>query len=84
MLLQIILSKEAEKDFAGLTEREKKKVFKKFTLLRNQPYSGKKLVGKLKGLYSLRAWPYRIIYEVIKAKKITVHKIIHRQRAYRG
>jgi mRNA-degrading endonuclease RelE of RelBE toxin-antitoxin system len=41
------------------------------------------LGGKLKGCYSLRAWPYRIIYQIIKKSLyVAVIRILHRQGAY--
>ncbi len=41
--------------------------------LREDPFAGKKLQGELYGLYSLRVWPYRIIYSIEKRIiKVTV------------
>ncbi|HUW21213.1 MAG TPA: type II toxin-antitoxin system RelE/ParE family toxin [Candidatus Bathyarchaeia archaeon] len=77
----IILSEKAENDFAHLAKAEQRKVIKKLKILQSEPFSGKPLLGKLKGLWSLRAWPYRIIYELDKSKKIIIYRIIHRQRA---
>jgi len=74
----VILSKNSEKDFEGLQKSDKKKVFKKLKSLITSPYFGKPLTGKLKGSFSIKAWPYRIIYEFnqkkseIKIKKIEV------------
>lgn len=76
-----ILSKQAEKDFSRLPKVNKKRIIKKIKILRNEPFSGKPLVGELKGLFSVRAWPYRIIYEYSR-KFIVVHRILHRQGAY--
>ena len=79
----LILSKEAEKDFAKLPKKDRKKVIKKLKILQGKPSSGKTLSEKLKSLWSLRAWPYRIIYNFKKTSKIAVHRILHRQRAYK-
>lgn len=78
----MILSKEAEKDLDSLPPPEKKKVIKKLLFLENNPLSGKLLTGKLEDIRSLKAWPYRILYE-FKDLKVIVHRITHRQGAYK-
>lgn len=51
--------------------------------LRKEPLSGKKLMGELKGLRSLRVGDYRVIYCVIASKiLIQVIKIGHRREIY--
>jgi len=61
-----------------------KRIIRKLELLSLHPLSGKPLTGQLKGLYSLRAWPYRIIYLINKKfKEIQIISIIHRQSAYK-
>ena len=48
------------------------------------PFSGKKLSGKKKGQYSVRVWPYRIIYIIKKMELIIlVIDIDHRKGVYR-
>lgn len=79
----VILSKNAEKEFARLPKTEKKKIFKKILTLQSDPFAGKLLAGELQGLFSLRAWPYRIIYEIKKPDKVIIHHILHRQKAYK-
>ena len=47
------------------------------------PFSGKKLSGNRKGQYSVRVWPYRIIYLIKKTELIIlVIDIDHRQGVY--
>ncbi|MFC1727765.1 type II toxin-antitoxin system RelE/ParE family toxin [Patescibacteria group bacterium] len=82
-MARLILSKTAEKNFSKLSVKDRKKVTKKLRFLESDPMSGKKLLGELKGFFSLRAWPYRIIYELKGPKKIIVHHISHRQQAYK-
>ena len=53
-------------------------------ILSKDPFSGKKLEGELKGKYSIRAWPYRIVYQILKNELIVlVVDIGHRQGVYR-
>lgn len=82
--MQVILSKDAQKQYERLSKSEQTKVRKKLTLLEQDPTVGKKLIGELSGIRSLRGWPYRILYEVNKQKqRVEIHKIFHRQSAYR-
>jgi len=80
----IRLSSEAEDDFAFLQKSEKKKVIKNIKTLEENELIGKPLTGKLKGLYSLRAWPYRIIYQISSKGVFTIHKILHRKIVYKS
>ncbi len=82
--MDIVLSKNATKQFNRLPKIEQSKIRKKLIVLKEDPYAGKQLSRDLNGLFSLRAWPYRIIYEINKKKKrIEVSKIVHRQGAYK-
>jgi len=48
------------------------------------PFMGKKLKGRYQDKYSVRLWPYRIIYKIQKEELIVeVIEIEHRGRAYR-
>lgn len=82
--MQVALSENAEREFKKITKREQIKIKKKLAYVENEPYSGKKLGGELVRYYSVRAWPYRIIYRIDKEKKrVFVEKIQHRQGAYK-
>jgi len=82
--MNIGLSSKARKQLDTLPTSEGLKVARKLQALQINPLVGKPLTGKLKSFYSLRAWPYRIIYELAKKKHtITIHAIEHRQGAYK-
>lgn len=82
--MELILSKDAEKQYLHLKKTEQAKVYRKLLALENDPDIGKKLSGELMGIRSLRVWPYRILYEINQAKKrVEVRKIAHRQRVYK-
>ena len=82
--MKVALSKDAQKQYERLPKAQQAKVLKKILGLEQNPNSGKKLEGELRGFFSLRAWPYRILYEINKNKQIIeVHKIAHRQGAYK-
>ena len=83
-MLKLVLTKNSEKDFDKLPKIEKKKVLKKLRTIEQNPISGKPLTGELKTFYSVRAWPYRIVYEFNKKENmVIVHKIQHRQGVYK-
>ncbi len=74
----------AVKSIEKLSEKEKQKVRIVLEFLKSYPYTGKKLSGEFKGFYSIRAWPYRIIYTILKKELvILVVDIAHRKDAYK-
>ena len=82
--MQLALSENAEREYKKIPKREQLKIKKRLAAIENDPYSGKKLGGELAKYYSVRAWPYRIIYRIDKEKKlIFVEKIQHRKSAYK-
>jgi len=82
--MKVALSKDAQKQYKRLSKSQRSKVNKKLIELEQNPYAGKKLEGELKGIYSLRVWPYRMLYEINSADQIIqVHKIAHRQGVYK-
>lgn len=70
------------KQLKKIPKTDIKKIAKKLKGLKDDPYAGKPLKGELEGLYALRAWPYRIIYEIGK-KRLIIYSIAHRQGVYR-
>ncbi|MDY6839522.1 MAG: type II toxin-antitoxin system mRNA interferase toxin, RelE/StbE family [Thermodesulfobacteriota bacterium] len=82
-LYEIRFTKEAVKDVEKLSPRLKKKLKEiAVNLISVEPYAGKKLVGDLKGFYSIRlTYRDRIVYSVDEANK-TVY--VHRARTHYG
>lgn len=82
--MQVILSKNAKKQYDNLPPPEQKKVKKKLLSLEVNPLAGKKLSGELSLYRSIRVWPYRIIYVLNEVeKRVEVSDIEHRQGAYK-
>lgn len=82
--MNLILSRDVLKQYKSLPKADQVKIHKKLIALQQNPYEGKKLAGELEGIRSLRAWPYRILYEINEKKKtIEIHKIAHRQGVYK-
>ena len=82
--MRIIVTPKALTQHKRLPKTEVTKIEQRLRLLEINPYLGKKLEGKFAGLYTLRVWPYRIIYFIEnKQKTIFVVSVIHRQGAYK-
>ena len=81
-MTQVIVTPKAIKDLRKIPQREQKKIQSKLTILKEDKFCGKKLARDLKNYYSLRAWPYRIIYEIISGE-VWVVKVQHRQGVYK-
>ncbi len=79
--MTLLFTQKAVKQIKKLSSSDQKKVKKRLSLLKKSPLQGKKLKGNLKGLFSYRAWPYRIIYQHKKSTLIIII-IQHRQSAY--
>ncbi|MBM3205426.1 type II toxin-antitoxin system RelE/ParE family toxin [Candidatus Shapirobacteria bacterium] len=81
--MQVIITPKALRQYQHLSKPDQSKIRKRLLILEKNPQEGKKLSGKLLGIRSLKAWPYRIIYLIDrKQKQIFVITIAHRQGAY--
>lgn len=82
--MQVIVTPKALKQYNNLPKTEQLKIKKKLYILEQNPLEGKKLSGAYAILYSIRAWPYRIIYYIDeKQKKLFIVTIAHRQGVYK-
>jgi mRNA interferase RelE/StbE len=73
----------AVKQIKKLQKKDQKKILRIIEELSADPFAGKKLKGEFAGLYSLRAWPYRIIYSVDERHSILILSASHRQGVYK-
>lgn len=74
----------ALKHLVQLPSTWQQKIKKVIFALKENPFIGKKLQGELKGCFSLRVWPYRIIYLVRETEiTIIILDIGHRQNIYK-
>ncbi|TSD00066.1 MAG: RelE protein [Candidatus Peregrinibacteria bacterium Greene1014_49] len=67
----VILKPRAEKQLSKLREKDRTRIKSAIDQLWENPYFGKKMDGSLAGCYSIRVWPWRIIY-VIQKDIVTV------------
>lgn len=83
MAYQIQVQKRAKKQLDKIPIAYRTKLEKAIDSLAIDPFQGKKLEGELKGQYSIRVWPYRIIYQIYKKELIiSIINVGHRQGVY--
>jgi len=84
MVYKIILAPSEKKEFDKLRKEIQQKVFTVFEFLSIDPYSGKKLRGEYAGTWAVRAWPYRVMYQIFETKLVVyIVRIRHRKNVYR-
>lgn len=83
-MYHLVIKPKAEKALDKIPVEYREKFSRTFRSLIKDPFQGKKLEGELKGKYSIRVWPYRILYEVYKKELIvSVVDVGHRQSVYK-
>ncbi len=84
MAFILILKPSAKKELANIGDVDRTKACVVLEALLKNPFLGKKLTGELPNQYSMRTWPFRIVYEIRKKELvILVLKIRHRRDVYR-
>ncbi len=84
MAFVLVLKPSAKKSLDKVPLCDRTKIVRILESIEHDPYVGKKLQGDLRDQYSIRAWPYRIVYEIYKRELLViVIKIGHRQGVYK-
>ena len=81
--MKIVFSAISARQIKRLPRSEQVKVLRKINRLAANPFIGKPLKGKFAKLYSLKAWPYRIIYRPNPGREIFINIVQHRQGVYK-
>ncbi len=83
-MYKIVIDDKVIKDLKKIDRVWQKRIIEKIkTVLRNNPYSGKKLVGNLSPFWRLRVGDYRVIYAIEESiVTVEVIKIKHRKESY--
>ncbi len=85
MEYKIKLRAKVEKSLHKIEKNYLKRIRAAIIFLPTNPYRGKNLKGDFKMLYSVRVWPYRIIYLIDEDNKtIEIIRIEHRQGVYKN
>lgn len=80
----VVVTKKAQKEYDRLSEKDQVRVFAAMQNLGLHPFTGKKLDAEHDGYWSVRVWPYRIIYTIHKKIiTVTVVAIGDRKDVYR-
>ncbi len=81
---RVVLPKRVEKSLRSLPVKEQTRVVQALERLQDDPLVGKSLKGTLEGIYSIRVWPLRVLYEIRrKEQAVLILFIGHRKDAYR-
>ena len=81
--MKVFVTPQAEKQLSKLPSSYQVKVKKRLQYLSKNPFAGKKLVGELKNKWSMKVWPYRIIYIINQNRQIWIVSVLHRQGVYK-
>ena len=83
-MYRVVLPKRVEKSLRNLPAKEQMRVIQALEGLQDDPLAGKNLKGTLEGIYSIRVWPLRILYEIRrKERDVLILFIGHRKDAYK-
>jgi mRNA interferase RelE/StbE len=83
-IYQVFVVRCAQKQAQRLPKKDQKRVAAAIDSLESDPFRGKQLNGDYEGKWSLRVWPYRIVYTIErKIVTVTVLRIGHRKDVYR-
>lgn len=83
MAFYLRLDPKAEKQLNKIEEPYHGRIILLLSSIAANPWMGKKLKGEYKGSYTVRVWPYRVIYDIHKDQMLVlVIKIRHRDHAY--
>jgi len=83
-MYKVVIPFRIQKKIKRFPKKDFERVKKAISSLASSPYVGKKLRGRYAGKYSLRIWPYRIIYTIKRQRLIIeVIEVEHRSRAYK-
>lgn len=84
MAFVLTIKPKAEKNLNALNDKDYTRAMQILSGIKEDPFSGKKLHGKHSDEYSVRVWPFRILYKIYKHELlISVIKFEHRKDAYK-
>ena len=85
MAFTLRVKPKVQKNIDKLSEQYRQRFLGILDAIEADPFSGKKLHGKREGQYSVRVWPYRIIYKIYKNELlILVIDFGHRGGVYKN
>lgn len=83
-MYSVVLKATAAKELCKLPWKDQGRIRSAIDHLAEDPFFGKAMQGDCKGMFSIRVWPYRIIYTIQKnIVTVTVVAIGHRKDVYK-
>ena len=84
MIYKIIILEHAQKEASKLPQKDQRRIAMAIASLATDPFRGKQLQGDFKGAWTIRVWPYRIMYRIEKrVVTVIVLRIGNRKDVYR-
>lgn len=84
MIYSLVIERKAVKVLEKLPKAIRRRIDAAITVLRSDPFVGKRLEGDFAGAWSIRVWPYRIVYTIHqKTVTVIILRIGHRRDVYR-
>ena len=77
----VVQTPKFERAFRKLDSELRRRISSQLLDLAVQPETGKRLHGRLKGIFSLRIGDYRVLYEIRK-DNVILHMVEHRRSVY--
>lgn len=75
---ELLFTREFLRKFDGQTQV---KILRELQVLKGNPFCGKRLLGRLSGLFSFRVGEYRAIYG-LSGNKVIIRTVGHRREVY--
>lgn len=72
MVYVVRIKPSAEKEIKKLAKKDYYRILSAIVAISSDPFSGKKLEGEYQSCYSLRIWPYRIIYQIYQKELLVI------------
>ena len=78
---ELVFTKEFLRRLKDLDKKTQIRILRELKILEEQPFAGKRLVGRLNELMSFRVGEYRVIYQLFE-KTVIIRTVGHRKKVY--
>jgi mRNA-degrading endonuclease RelE of RelBE toxin-antitoxin system len=78
---EVVFTREFLRRLRDLDKQTQIRILRELKILGEQPFAGKRLVGRLNELMSFRVGEYRVIYQLI-GKIVIIRTVGHRKKVY--
>jgi len=78
---ELLFTREFLRKVRKLDRQVQIRILREIKVLENDPFRGKRLFGRLSGLFSFRAGEFRVIYS-LTGGKVIVRTVGHRREVY--